>query len=97
MATVVGTESEVDRIRRLVKMVETFIPTIDHCGLGVEFVGGSRNFMTQIEGGYCLYDRQTHVEHNFTTKEEVAQKAKTYLSEHEVDDVKISGYSLLKE
>ena len=97
MATIVGTESEVDRIRRLVKMVETFIPTIDHCGLGVEFVGGSRIFMTQIEGGYCLYDRETHVEHNFKTKEEVAQKAKTYLAKYEVDDVTISGYSLLKE
>jgi hypothetical protein len=90
-------ETETDRICRLVNMVEAFIPTIDHCGLGVKFVGGSRIFMTEIEGGYCLYDRQTHVEHNFKTKEEVAQKAKTYLSEHEVDDVTISGYSLLKE
>jgi len=102
MATVVGTESEVDRIRRLVKMVETFIPTIDHCGLGVEFVDGRRIFMCSIyeESNsfcYCLYDRETHIEHKFNNKEEVAQKAKTYLAKYEVGDVTISGYSLLKE
>jgi hypothetical protein len=102
MATIVGTESEVDRISRLVSMVETFLPTIDHCGLGVEFVGGPRIFMCSIYEKsnsfcYCLYDRETHVEHNFKTKEEVAQKAKTYLDQHEVNDVTISGFSLLKE
>ena len=95
-------ESEVNRIRRLVKMVETFIPTIDHCGLGVEFVGGPRIFMCSIyeESNsfcYCLYDRKTDIEHKFKTKEELAQKAKTYLDEHEVDDITISGFSLLKE
>jgi hypothetical protein len=109
MATIVdsevinlGTESENDRILRLVKMVETFIPTIDHCGLGVEFVGGLRIFMCSIYENsnsfcYCLYDRETHVEHKFKTKEEVAQKAKIYLDKHEVDDITISGFSLLKE
>jgi len=96
MATV-GTESEADRIRRLVKMVESFLPTIEFCCLGVCFVDGSRIFMTQVEGGYCLYDRETHVEQVFKTKEEVAQKAKTYLDQHEVEDVTISGHSLLKE
>ena len=92
-----GTESETDRIRRLVKMVETFIPTIDYWTLGVDFVDGSRILMCSICGGYCLYDHKTHIEHEFKTKEELAQKAKTYLDEHGVDDVTIRGVSLLKE
>jgi hypothetical protein len=53
--------------------------------------------MCSICGGYCLFDRKTRVEHNFKTKEEVAQKAKSYLDKYEVDDVTISGFSLLKE
>ena len=97
MATILETESETDRIRRLVKMVETFIPTIDHCALGVCFVSRPRILMCSIYGGYCLYDKQTDIEYNFKTIEELAQKAKTYLAEHEVDDVTISGFSLLKE
>ena len=97
MATVVGTESEVDRIRRLVKMVETFIPTIDHCGLGVKFVGGPHIFMCHVYGGYGLYDRTADQDYIFKYKKEVAQKARTYLSKYEVEDVTISGLSLLKE
>ena len=97
-----GTESEIDRIRRLVKMVETFIPTIDHCALGVYFVSHPRILMCSIyeesnSFRYCLYDHETHIEHKFKNKEEVAQKAKIYLDKHEVDDITISGYSLLKE
>jgi hypothetical protein len=96
-AMTLGTESEIDRVRRLVKMVETFIPTIDYWTIGVHFVDGSRILMCSICGGYCLFDRKTRVEHNFKTKEELAQKTKTYLDEHEVDDITISGFSLLKE
>jgi hypothetical protein len=96
-AMTLGTESEIDRVRRLVKMVETFIPIIDYCTLGVDFVDGSRILMCSICGGYCLFDRKTRVEHNFKTKEELAQKARTYLAKYEVENVTISGCSLLKE
>ena len=86
---------------RLVKMVETFIPTIEFCGICVYFAGPDefRIVMCSLgEGyGYCLYDSKPDVEYEykFKTIEEVAQKAKEYLDKYEIVDFKVSGFSLL--
>ena len=91
---------------RLVKMVERFIPTIEFCTIGVHFVSPlvSRIMMCSIgEEGYCFYESKIDLEYNFKhteyifkTIEEVAQKAKQYLETYVIDDVKVSGFSLLK-
>ena len=77
-------------------MLDAFIPAIDYCSIGIHF-SHSRILLMSCYKSFSLYDREIDQEFTFETREELAQKAKTYLHKHEVTDFKISGFSLIKE
>ena len=73
-------------------MLETFIPTFDYyCRMTINFVGNNGIHLSYCDKGYCLYDISADVEHFFSSKEELVDKAKQYLNTNEVYDVALIG------
>ncbi len=80
-----------------VKMVETFIPTLKYCSLTINFArkegkyGNDGIHIFFHDGGYCLFDISTDIEHFFSSSDGLFNKTKEFLSINDVSDVEING------
>jgi hypothetical protein len=82
-----------------VKMFHAFVPALEFITVSIYFKEpmGSSIILCTESNGYELYDRTTDELFKFNTKEEFVQKVSTYLTQREVDDFKVSGFSIMKE
>ena len=81
-----------------VKMFHAFIPALEFITVSIYFkepIGSSIILCTDSDG-YELYDRTTDELFKYNTKEGFVQKVMSYLNEREVDDFKVSGFSIMK-
>ena len=74
-----------------VKMVETFIPTLKSCSLTINFARKDGIHIFFHDGGYCLFDISTDIEHFFSSSDGLFNKTKEFLSINDVSDVEING------
>ena len=82
-----------------IKMFHAFVPALEFITVSIYFKEpmGSSIILCTESNGYELYDRTTDELFKFNTKEEFVQKVSTYLTQREVDDFKVSGFSIMKE
>ena len=77
-----------------VKMVESFIPTLEYCSLTINFVHKDGIHIFFENEVYWLLDISTDEEYFFSSSENLFDKTKEFLSVNDVYRVEIDKYRI---